>query len=62
MNSSHFEDLTGNLREFRSEAADDFFAPCNVAATAARAPARAASAAPFQCEHPARPFRFEDFR
>jgi hypothetical protein len=48
--------IAARLREFRSDA-EGFFAPCKSVA----GPAAAASA-PFQCQPPARTFRFEDFR
>jgi hypothetical protein len=53
--------IADRLREFRNEQSDGFFAPCKPA-QAASAVAAAASAPPFQCQHPTRTFRFEDFR
>jgi O-antigen ligase len=53
--------IADRLREFRNEQSEEFFAPCKTA-SAASAAAAAASAPPFQCRHPARTFRFEDFR
>ena len=53
--------VAARLREFRNEQAEDFFAPC--AASAASAPARAASAPlPFQCLAPTKPLGYRDFR
>jgi len=60
--------IADRLREFRSEEAEEFFAPCRSAQAAgtlraATSPAVAASAAqPFQCRHATQTFRFEDFR
>ena len=60
--------IADRLREFRSEEAEEFFAPCRAAPAtgtqrAAASPALAASAAPpFQCRHATQTFRFEDFR
>ena len=60
--------IADRLREFRSEEAEEFFAPCRSgqaagALRAATSPAVAASAAPpFQCRHATQTFRFEDFR
>jgi O-antigen ligase len=52
--------IADRLREFRNEQSDGFFAACKPAQAASAA--AAASAPPFQCQHAARTFRFEDFR
>jgi O-antigen ligase len=55
--------IADRLREFHNGGAEEFFAPCQAAPAAVRAPASAVRAAlPFQCEHATRTFRFEDFR
>jgi hypothetical protein len=57
--------IAERLREFRNDQAAEFFAPCKsfeAARVAARGAAAAATAPPFQCQPPARTFRFEDFR
>ncbi len=51
--------VAARLREFHNATADEFFAPCNAAVTAAPT---AAGPLPFQCLAPSRPLSFEDFR
>ncbi len=48
--------LAARLKEFRNHQTEEFFAPCRPGAPASEA------AQPFQCQAPARVFRFEDFR
>jgi hypothetical protein len=54
--------VAARLREFRNDSTAAFFAPCDRAV----APSKVASAAdggplPFQCQAPARVYRYEDF-
>ncbi|MEO8312568.1 MAG: Wzy polymerase domain-containing protein [Caldimonas sp.] len=47
--------VAARLKEFRNDQTEEFFAPC-------RPGVPASGVEPFQCQAPARPLRFEDFR